>query len=50
MVIRTGVLLLVLEELLDLGANLTLGVLDVVLHGAVLRHEGKETIVLDVEL
>lgn len=50
MLIRTGVLLLVLEELLDLGANLTLGVLDVVLHGAILRHEGKETIVLDVEL
>ena len=50
MVIRTGVLLLVLEELLDLGANLTLGVLDVVLHGAILRHEGEETIVLDVEL
>lgn len=50
MVIRTGVLLLVLEELLDLGANLTLGVLDVVLHGTILRHEGEETIVLDVEL
>ena len=50
MVIRTGVLLLVPEELLDLGANLTLGVLDVVLHGTVLRHEGEETIVLDVEL
>ena len=50
MVIRTGVLLLVPEELLDLGANLALGALDVVLHGTVLRHEGKETIVLDVEL
>lgn len=44
-----GVLLLVLEELLNLGANLALGALDVVLHGAVLSHEGEETIVLDVE-
>lgn len=50
MVIRTGVLLLVPEELLNLGTDLALGALDVVLHGAVLRHEGKETIVLDVEL
>ena len=49
-VIRTGVLLLVPEELLNLGTDLALGALDVVLHGAVLRHEGKETIVLDVEL
>lgn len=47
---RTGVLLLLLEELLNLGANLALGALDVVLHGAVLSHEGEETIVLDVEL
>jgi hypothetical protein len=50
MLIRTGVLLLVPEELLNLGSNLAVGVLDVVLHGAVLRHEGEETIVLDVEL
>lgn len=50
MVIRTGVLLLVSEELLNLGTDLAIGALDVVLHGAVLRHEGKETIVLDVEL
>jgi len=50
MLIRTGVLLLVPEELLDLGSNLAVGVLDVVLHGAVLRHEGEEAIVLDVEL
>ena len=50
MLVRTGVLLLVPEELLDLGSNLTVGVLDVVLHGTVLRHEGEETIVLDVEL
>lgn len=50
MVIRTGVLLLVPEELLNLGTDLALGALDVVLHGAILRHEGKETIVLDVEL
>lgn len=50
MVIRTGVLLLVPEELLNLGTDLALGALDVVLHGAILRHEGEETIVLDVEL
>lgn len=50
MVIRTGVLLLVPEELLNLGTDLAIGALDVVLHGAILRHEGKETIVLDVEL
>jgi hypothetical protein len=50
MVIRTGVLLLVLEELLNLGTHLALGVLDIVLHGAVLRHEGEEAVVLDVEL
>jgi hypothetical protein len=49
-VIRTGVLLLVPEELLDLLADLALGDLDVVLHVAVLRHEGEEAIVLDVEL
>ena len=50
MVVRTGVLLLVPEELLDLGSDLAVGVLDVVLHGAVLRHEGEETIILDVKL
>ena len=50
MVIRTGVLLLVPEELLNLSTDLAFGALDVVLHGAVLRHEGEETIVLDVKL
>lgn len=48
--IRTGVLLLVVEELLNLLANLVVGDLDVVLHVAVLSHEGEETVVGDVEL
>jgi hypothetical protein len=46
----TGVLLLDLEELLDLLADLTLWNLDVVLGGTVIRHERQETIVGDVEL
>ena len=48
--IRTGVLLLVLEELLDLGANLTVGQADVILGVTIILHEGEETIVGDVEL
>lgn len=46
----TGVLAIVLEELLDLVSNLAVGKLDIVLEGAVIRHEGKEVVVGDVEL
>ena len=46
----TGVLLLLNEELVDSVTDLVLGDLDVVLGGAVVKHEGEETIVSDVEL
>lgn len=46
----TGILLLDLEELLDLFADLTLWDLDVVLGGTVIRHERQETVVGNVEL
>ena len=46
----TGVLALFGEELVDLVSDLAIGDLDIVLGGAVIGHEGKETIVLDVEL
>lgn len=49
MFIRTGVLLSV-EETLDLGTNLAVGLLDIVLHLAVVGHEGEEAIVSNVEL
>jgi hypothetical protein len=46
----TGILLLDLEELLDLLADLTLWNLDVVLGGTVIRHERQKAVVGDVEL
>ena len=46
----TGVLGLLVEELVDLLASLTIGDLDIVLGGAVLRHEGEEAVVGNVEL
>lgn len=46
----TGVLVLLGEELVDLVTNLAIGKLDVVLGGAVVRHEGKETILRNVDL
>lgn len=46
----TGVLLVNLEELVDLVANLTVGHLDVVLGVTIIVHEGEEAIVGDVEL
>lgn len=46
----TGVLALVGEELVDLVTNLAIGKLDVVLGGAVVGHEGKETILRNVDL
>jgi hypothetical protein len=49
-VLLTGVLAILGEHLVDLVANLALGNLDVVLGGAVIGHEGEETIVGNVEL
>ena len=46
----TGVFLLGTEELLDLVANFSVGNLDIVLGSAVVRHEGKEAVVSDIEL
>lgn len=46
----TGVLLLLLEELVDLVTDFTVGELDIVLGVAVVVHEGEETIVGDVKL
>lgn len=46
----TGVLALLLEELLDLVANLTVWDLDIVLGVTTVGHEGQEAIIGDVEL
>ena len=46
----TGILLLLLEELVDLGGNLTLGHADILLHVTVRGHELEETVIRDVEL
>lgn len=46
----TGVLLLLLEELVDLVADLTVGNTDIVLGITVFVHEGEETIIGDVKL
>jgi hypothetical protein len=46
----TGVLSILSEELVDLVTNLTIGDLDIVLGGAVVRHEGEETVLRDVDL
>lgn len=46
----TGVLLLSLEEAEDLLANLSVGDLDIILGVTVVLHEGKVSIVGDVEL
>lgn len=46
----TGVLSILSEELVDLVANLTLGNFDIVLGGAIVGHEGEETIISNVEL
>lgn len=46
----TGDLLVDLEQLVDLLANLTIGDFDIVLGVAIVVHEGKETIVRDVDL
>jgi len=44
-----SVLALISEQLVDLVANFTLRNLDIVLGGAVIGHEGEETIVGDIE-
>jgi hypothetical protein len=46
----TGVLALLGEEFVDLVANFTIGNLDIVLGGAIVGHEGEETIVSNIEL
>ena len=46
----TGVLALFGEELVDLVSDLAIGDLDIVLGGAVIGHEGKETILRNVDL
>ena len=46
----TGVLLLLLEETVDLVANLAIGHLDIILEVAVIGHEREEAVIGDVEL
>ena len=46
----TGVLAVLGEQLADLVANLAVGELDVVLGGAVVGHEGEETVIGNIEL
>lgn len=46
----TGIFLLGTEELLDLLANLAVRKLDIVLGVTIIRHQGKETIIRDIEL
>jgi hypothetical protein len=47
---HTGILALVGEELVDLVTSIAIRNLDVVLGGAVVRHEGQEAVVGDVQL
>ena len=46
----TGILAILNEELLDFVTDVTLRELDVVLGGAVIRHEGEEAVIGNVEL
>lgn len=46
----TGILLLDLEQLGDLLANLTIRKLDVVLGDTIIGHQGEEAIVGDIDL
>jgi hypothetical protein len=48
--VLTGVLAILLEELPDLVAGLTVGNLDIVLGGSVVRHKGEEVVISDIEL
>jgi len=48
--VLTGLLVFLVEELLNLVTDLTLGELDVVLGGTVIRHEGEEAVVGHVKL
>lgn len=47
---HTGVLVLLVEHLVDLITELTVGELDIVLGGAIIGHQGEETIISDIEL
>ena len=46
----TSILLFLTEKLVDLLTSLSIWDLDIVLGGAILGHEGKETVFRDVEL
>jgi len=46
----TGVFAILSEELADLVANLAVRELDIVLGGTIVRHEGEETVVGNIEL
>lgn len=46
----TGVFLLLTEKLLDLLTNFTIGHLDIILGGAIVRHEGQEVVISDIKL
>jgi hypothetical protein len=46
----TGILLVDLEELLDLLANLTFWDFDIILGGTVVGHEGQEAVISNIEL
>jgi hypothetical protein len=46
----TGVLAVLVEHLGNLLANFAVGELDIVLGGAVIGHEGEETVVGDIDL
>ena len=46
----TGIFLICAEELLDLIANLSVRNLNVILGSAILRHEGKEVVISDIQL
>ena len=46
----TGLLLILLEHLVDLGTDLALGHADIVLHVAVRGHQAEEAVVRDIDL
>ena len=46
----TGILLVGTEEFFDLLTNFTLGHLDIILGGTVVRHERQKAIISDIEL
>ena len=48
--VLTSILAIISEELLDFVTNITLGDLDIVLGGTIVRHEREETVVSNVKL